>query len=1138
MRPTTYESWRAFNRAWFARHQRTLVWLLALPIVGRVLRRILRITRDDVGYRGRIVEILPYAYVVQHANGSKTADFRTHDKYAKRLYHAFKPLWWAMHAWDWAVADRWVPAWSAGFSTLTAFPDANPESTTVDGIVAQAFGATLSWANIRTAAGNYSDDTSSSEAIVRIVANTGTSDVWDGNNRAIFLFDTSALTSSASISAATLSLFGTSKQDGLSITPNYDIYPSTPASNTALVNADYAQVGTTSQTGSPIAYGSFSTSAYNDSAFNATGLGNISKTGISKFGVRNASYDAAGVAPTWSSTATPSELRINFADQAGTTNDPKLVVTYTVPTVVTATDSVKVQATEAVSAFDPTAQSPRETLHVGLTEAVTAGEWVRVTGTGEQGKVQFSERAVVAVRDAPVGVESLSVRASEMASVSVLSEFNRPVWRLYAELAGSGNGWTDLTGDWYQGAGFSFSRGIDGSGPTARVARTGTMSFSLLNEANTAGIRGYYSPGHVNCRPGFARGIGVKLTLMVNNAEELNQFVGELRIARPEPNIHGQRLTACQAVDWMFHAGRFRVSDIPLQTDATDNAIFSLLVAGVPVQPRALETHTGFDTFLYALDNSKAERAYLLEEFKRLAQSSLSRVYVQRDGTLTYETRDVRPKLRPNVVLAIVDTDMPEGAESLVAADDQSEVVTKVQVTIHPRSVEGGIGTEVVLYSLASATRVEPGVAILIRGLFTKPGQEAFRVGGLDMLDPVATTDYLVNSADDGSGTDLTASVTVDAIYQANSVLFEVTNNSSQVGFITKLQARGIAVIDQQDTVVEQEIENPQGIPQNVITLDMPYQTDPALAIEEAQYELHVANQQDRRAKSVTVSLSRQSTSVRARAIAVREISDRVNITEAMTAMPISSSETYYINSVACSVDGGGRIRYTYGLELADQTQYWILDQVGYSELGQTTVLGFGLVIGHTDFAHIDTSHGDIAHGDTAHTDTAHGDAAHGDAGTHLDVAHSDTAHADANHNDSAHQDVAHGDSAHSDSHSDTAHSDVAHNDVVHVDVHEDNYEPLTDTHTDTHNDIAHGDSHTDVAHNDTHGDSAHSDSAHVDEAHEDIAHGDTLHSDVAHGDNSHTDTAHDDVAHGDVSHSDNAHSDVEHGDTPHGDEN
>jgi len=322
------EHFRAFNEDWFARHQRTLLRVLQHPLTGRLARWMLRIRKCDVGHRGVICELRPNSYTVfrgRTADGEAefTTDFRTHDKYAKRMYYVLKPLWWAMHAWDWLVADRWVPQLSFGFSTLTAYPS---PGVTVDGYVARS-SVDEPWGTLISGAGNSKDDAST--ALFMEIDAAATTNQWRGLVRIIFLFDTSALGASASISAATLSLYGLDKQDFLSIAPDLNIYTSTPASNTVLANADYAQVGSTAQCDSPVSYAGWTNSAYNDFSLNATGRGNISKTDISKFGARNANYDVAAVAPTWSSGSLFCYFQVASSDTAGTTQDPKLVVTYT-----------------------------------------------------------------------------------------------------------------------------------------------------------------------------------------------------------------------------------------------------------------------------------------------------------------------------------------------------------------------------------------------------------------------------------------------------------------------------------------------------------------------------------------------------------------------------------------------------------------------------------------------------------------------------------------------------------------------------------------------------------------------------------------------------------------------------------------
>jgi hypothetical protein len=77
-----------------------------------------------------------------------------------------------------------------------------------------------------------------------------------------------------------------------------------------------------------ISYSSWTNGIYNDFQLNSSGLASIPSYGVSKFGSRNASYDAAAISPTWGNFLN-SVINIYYADQAGTSNDPKLVVSYT-----------------------------------------------------------------------------------------------------------------------------------------------------------------------------------------------------------------------------------------------------------------------------------------------------------------------------------------------------------------------------------------------------------------------------------------------------------------------------------------------------------------------------------------------------------------------------------------------------------------------------------------------------------------------------------------------------------------------------------------------------------------------------------------------------------------------------------------
>ena len=315
------------NKEWFIKHKKILLWLLNTSIIKIWFRWVLRINgqRSIIGDK-KVIKMEPNAiWWIKKITSKKiycTTEFRTHDKFAKRLFYTFKPLWYLLHIWDILIANPFVPAWNLGFDVLTVYPDPNPETATVDGDVRRE-SVDQTYTAIRDGVGTLSVDTDTGEVQVGVLS-SATTDQFKDFRRSIYLFDTSSIPDANNIDSAILSIFGTGKNSGLGQTP-FHIVSSTPASNTALVAGDYTQTGTT--TFGNITHANFSTTAYNDITLNADGLSNISKTGVSKFGARHGWDIDNSFGGTWASN-TWMNMQANYADSAGTTNDPKLAVTH------------------------------------------------------------------------------------------------------------------------------------------------------------------------------------------------------------------------------------------------------------------------------------------------------------------------------------------------------------------------------------------------------------------------------------------------------------------------------------------------------------------------------------------------------------------------------------------------------------------------------------------------------------------------------------------------------------------------------------------------------------------------------------------------------------------------------------------
>jgi len=195
----------------------------------------------------------------------------------------------------------------------------SPNASAVDGYVAEQ-NTNVTWAAKHDAADATSaSDSDASENPVVCQAGT-TTDRWSNMRRGFYLFDTSSLPDNAKIRSATFGLYITAVANDFN--SSVCLVAGTPASDTAIGTADYDQFGTT-QLASDVAISSISTNNYNNWTLNATGLGLISKTGITKFGLVS-NHDRTNTAPTWAS-GSQSVIVAQFSEGA---NKPKLIVSY------------------------------------------------------------------------------------------------------------------------------------------------------------------------------------------------------------------------------------------------------------------------------------------------------------------------------------------------------------------------------------------------------------------------------------------------------------------------------------------------------------------------------------------------------------------------------------------------------------------------------------------------------------------------------------------------------------------------------------------------------------------------------------------------------------------------------------------
>lgn len=303
-----------FNKDFFLKHQRLLL-LFANTQYGKSL----------LGHGlDKVDLILPNA-VFQKNEKDITAEFRGHDKYSKRLFYEFQPIWKAFHWFDINVANIYVPKLNLGFDTLGPIYPVAGANSPVDGYVARNAVNEI-FSTIRAGAGTTSNVTGSSDVGMAQITSTATSNQYGDFSRGIFCWDTSSL-SGGTVLTTIVSIANDRKLNGNGDTGlEFDLVAATPAATNALANSDYGQLGTT--VFASVSYASVTAEAYSDFTCDANGIANVSTSDITKFGLRMNWDTDNSFGGTWASGATTGFYGY-MADNTGTTYDPKLVVTYT-----------------------------------------------------------------------------------------------------------------------------------------------------------------------------------------------------------------------------------------------------------------------------------------------------------------------------------------------------------------------------------------------------------------------------------------------------------------------------------------------------------------------------------------------------------------------------------------------------------------------------------------------------------------------------------------------------------------------------------------------------------------------------------------------------------------------------------------
>jgi len=304
--------------------------------------------------------------------------------------------------------------------------------------------------------------------------------------------------------------------------------------------------------------------------------------------------------------------------------------------------------------------------------------------------------------------------------------------------------------------------------------------------------------------------------------------------------------------------------------------------------------------------------------------------YNTRTGQFVFQNRhsDINPTFASGANLT---DDLIEDWEYV----SQDDVVNYVTVRYQPRSV----GDEnAVVWQQEDVTRVSKNSQRVINATYRSPIDELAKIGVVTGQAPVLGTDYIINTLEDGAGSNVTSSVGVTVDFAATKATITLTNDNAYDVFFTLLRLRGTPLYSYDQVAVE--VIDPDSIGAYELSaksVDVSALSDADTAEAYATYLLERNDTPTTRVDRVTLILNKSSTWM------TYGLSLTVGDAIDLTATRVGHSAGYIIVGEQHSVRMGGEHTHslTWILKPANKTRAWVLGTSGFSELGTTTRLIF-----------------------------------------------------------------------------------------------------------------------------------------------------------------------------------------------------
>lgn len=393
---------------------------------------------------------------------------------------------------------------------------------------------------------------------------------------------------------------------------------------------------------------------------------------------------------------------------------------------------------------------------------------------------------------------------------------------------------------------------------------------------------------------------------MTFNAVTVVQFRGFVEFIQPTAGEYGQRIVVIECVDASALLDIFEGrASVLLQKRA--NEIIEPIVddvytppgtnyeEGINVFPTTGEQWTFSDSVGLRITSptnpGASEPINAAQKITDACASDWGRFFIAKDGSPSFFNRHHMP------LDSTTELTMSGTFQDMGYAKHVDDIFNWVEVTYLPRKI--GNRAEVLgRFSPERAVQIEPLATEEFVIPFRDPVNQAIRVGGYNVITPVAGSDYNATSDEAGEGDDVTGNLSLTFTAYADRATVEIENTHiSQDAWIQKFEVRGLPIRSREpETVKAVDVASINEYGRRKLSVTAMLMSSNAEAASLAQYLVDVYK--DPRDVVTDIEIPANKSTTFMEAARDLELMDRVVVSEDQTGLSSFAGHIYRIKHV------------------------------------------------------------------------------------------------------------------------------------------------------------------------------------------------------------------------------------------------